>query len=135
MIPRSIAFKAWAACLGSQARRLRRLATDEAARDAGSMHGVPAIAGVERKSAGRLEEADRLARHADAISGWIGDRGHRGADVDPALHALVTCYLFRHGPSLAGLRRWADERGYPGWLDHCDPADVPRFIERLLEVR
>lgn len=135
MIPRKIAFRAWAACLGSQARRLRRLTTDEAAREGSRAHGPAAAEGSARKYVGRLEAADALSRHADAIAGWIDDRAHRGADLDPALFALVTCYLYRHGPAAAGLRRWAAERGYPGWLDRSDPADVPHFIERLLEAQ
>jgi hypothetical protein len=135
MVPRKIAFRAWAACLGSQARRLRRLASDQAAEHAGANHGPAARARSEHKSIGRFELADRLASHAEAISGWIDDPAHRGADVDPTLFALVVCYLYHHAPAVPELRRWADRRGHARWLDRTDPADVPAYIERLLEVR
>ena len=135
MVPRQIAFKAWAACLGSQARRLRRLASDEAADHAGRAHGPGARAGSEHKHLGRLERAECLARHAEVISGWIGDPAHRGPDLDPTLVSLVICYLYQHTPAVPAWRRWAGDRGRPGWLERTDPADVPAYIERLLEVR
>lgn len=135
MIPRKIAFRAWAACLGSQARRLRRLASDAAAGQAGRAHGPGAAGRSEGKQIGRIELADRLARHAEVLSGWIDDPGHRGPDLDPELFGLVVCYLYQHTPAVPALRRWAGLRGYSGRIDHADPADVPAYIERFLEVR
>jgi hypothetical protein len=135
MVPRKIAFRAWAACLGSQARRLRRLTSDEATRHAETAHGPGARAGVAYKAIGRLELADRLARHAEATSGWIDDQAHRGPDLDPTLFALIVCYLYHHAPALAALRSWAGHRGYADRIDQADPAEAPAFIERLLDVR
>jgi hypothetical protein len=134
MVPRKIAFRAWAACLGSQARRLRRLASDEAAEHAERTRGPGARAGSDHKAIGRHEMADRLLRDAGVISGWIDDPAHRGGDVDPVLFSLVVCYLYRHGDALPALRRWVDHRDPAGRIDHADPADVPGFIERLLEI-
>lgn len=135
LIPRNIAFRAWAACLGSQAQRLRRLASDRGARESVRAHGPGAAANNRDKHIGRIERADRLADFAYAISGWIDDPAHRGPDLDPTLVSMVVCYLYGHAASLPELRRWAGHRGHAGRIDHADPADVPAYLERLLEVR
>ena len=96
--------------------------------------GPRARAGSEHKHLGRLERAECLARHAEVISGWIGDPAHRGPDLDPTLVSLVICYLYQHTPSVPALCA-GPVTGGPGWLERTDPADVPAYIERLLEVR
>jgi hypothetical protein len=135
MVPRSIAYRCWAACLGSQARRLRRLTSAEGADESERAHGRAARTGHDRKSIGRRELADRLSADAATISGWIGDSAHRGPEIDPTLFALIVCYLYRHGDAIPALRRWAGLRGDAARIDHADPANVPAYLERLLEVR
>ena len=131
MIPRRLAYRIWAACLGSQARRLRSLAGGGAAADARRRRGPGAAREAMAKSDARLEWAARLEREADTLAGWIARGGPPGGDLDPAIVGLVAAYLHQHAESVAALLRRAAARGRS---DGPSPADAIDFVRWAMDA-
>lgn len=124
MIPRRLAYRIWAAGLGSQVRRLRSLADDAAPDRRRGRHGDPA------RARGRRERADRLVAAADVLAAWIGGSGPPGGDLDPAIVGLVAAYIHGHTEAAAELRR---RRADGARAVAPDPADLIDFVRWILE--
>lgn len=120
MIPRRLAYRIWAACLGSRSRRLRSLADDAHPDRRRGRRGDPA------KGRARAETAARLLADADTLAGWIAGGGPPGGDLDPAVVGLVAAYLHGHAESGSVLLCRGAARGR---------TDAPRPTETIAFAR
>ena len=119
VIPRRLAMRILAACLGSQARAVR----SRTERRSGDRRGPDAAQGAAAKQARRDIQAQDLAYQAGVLARWIGDPArYQGPGLPAALaisHGEAWREVIRIEPRLAG----------------CDRFDLLEVIDRLLSQR
>jgi len=123
-IPRRLTFRILAACLGSQARRLKSFS----ARRSAGRRGREAIDGALAKAPGRREQADELLDQAEEIAGWIGDPcRYQGPGIDVAVVGYLAALCFGAIEVVPQLKRLVPEiGGEPPWKD------IPAMLQRIM---
>ena len=126
VIPRRLAMRILAACLGSQARAVR----SRTERRSGDRRGPDAAPGAAAKQARRDIQAQDLAYQAGVLARWIGDPArYQGPGLPAALVAHLAALAIGHGEA------WREVIRIEPRLDGCDRWDMPAILDRLLSER
>jgi hypothetical protein len=123
LIPRRLALRIVAACLGSQARAVR----SRTARRSDGRRGPDAAADAAAKQARRDPQARDLAYQADVLSRWIGDPArYQGPGLPAALVGHLAALAIGHSEAWREIVRIAPQ------LADCDRWDMLEVLDRLL---
>jgi hypothetical protein len=125
-IPRRLAYRALADCLGGQARHLDRLTAGR------TLDRRPGAEIRPSKAHGRGVVSRRLREQADIISGWIADPArYQRPPLDAAVFGYLIALAYNHGEAMPELVAELADLGRPGLLDGLKPYDLIAILERL----